>query len=59
MAPGQAIARQVEDDDGQQLAFPAVPGSARDAGAVVRGDGLALSQALSRRYKDRSSFNIP
>lgn len=60
MAPGQAIARQVEDD-GQQLAFPVVPGSARDAAAVVRGDGAALSQALSRRYADRitGSFTIP
>ena len=61
MAPGQAIARQGEDDGGQRLDFPAVPGSARDAAAVVRGDGAALTQALSRRYADRitGSFMIP
>ncbi len=42
-------------------AYPTVPGSARDGGAIVRGDGAALTQALSRRYADRitGSFMVP
>lgn len=62
MAPEeQALARRVEDNDSPEHAFPAVPGSARDAAAIVRGDGAALTQALSRRYADRitGSFMIP
>ena len=61
MGPGQATAHRVEGDESPGLAFPAVPGSARDAAVIVRGDGAALTQALSRRYADRitGSFTVP
>ena len=50
MAPQPALARQDENDDGPQLTFPAVPGSARDGAAIVRGDDAAPSEAMARRY---------
>ncbi len=61
MAPGQGLARRVESDDTPELVFPTVPGSSRDGRAVVRGDGAALTQALSKRYADRitGNFMIP
>ena len=52
MAPGQALARQ-ERADARALEAP--------GGAPARGDGAALTQALSRRYADRITghFTLP
>lgn len=52
MTPGQALARQDRTDE-RALALP--------SGAMRRGDGAALTQALSRRYADRitGSFTVP
>jgi DEAD/DEAH box helicase domain-containing protein len=61
MASGQARARRIAAEDAAASALPAVPGSARDGSALVRGDGAALGQALARRYGDRitGSFTVP
>ncbi|RNF83653.1 DEAD/DEAH box helicase [Montanilutibacter psychrotolerans] len=59
MAPGQALARQIEDE--LALLPPDGVAAATRDGVARGGDGAALTRALSRRYRDRitGSFTIP